>query len=43
MPRANYKQFFATFDLGGMTALQNANVIYMALSRMMNVSVGMRF
>ena len=40
---ANYKQFCATFDLGGLTALQNANVIYMALSRMMNVSVGMRF
>lgn len=40
---ANYKQYFATVDFGGLTALQNANVIYMAVSRMMNISLGMRF
>ena len=40
---ANYDRWFMTVDFGGMTALRNANSIYMALSRIMNVSVGVRF
>ena len=40
---ANYQRWFATVDFGGMTALKNKNVIFMALSRMINVSVGARF
>ena len=40
---ANYQRWFATMDFGGMTALKNTNTIYMALSRMINVSVGARF
>ena len=40
---ANYKQWFATVDFGGMTALRSTNYIYMALSRMINVGIGMRF
>ena len=40
---ANYERWFMAVDLGGMTALKNKNVVYMALSRMINVSIGARF
>ena len=40
---ANYDRWFCAFDLGGMYALKNANAIYMASSRIMNVSIGARF
>ena len=40
---ANYDRWFWAFDLGGMYALKNANAIYMASSRIMNVSLGARF
>ena len=40
---ANYKQFFVAFDLGGLYSLQNANAIFLAGSRILNVSVGARF
>ncbi len=40
---ANYNRWFWAFDLGGMYALKNANAIYMASSRIMNVSIGARF
>lgn len=40
---ANYNRWFWAFDLGGMYALKNANAIYMASSRIMNVSLGARF
>ena len=40
---ANYDRWFCAFDFGGMYALKNANAIYMASSRIMNVSIGARF
>ena len=40
---ANYQRWFMAVDLGGLTALQNKDAIYMALSRMINVSIGARF
>ena len=40
---ANYNNWFCALDLGGMTALKNANTIFMACSRMINVSMGVRF
>ena len=40
---ANYDRWFGAVDFGGLTALRNANYIYMALSRMINVSIGVRF
>lgn len=40
---ANYDRWFMTVDFGGMTALKNTNTIYLALSRMINVSIGARF
>ena len=40
---ANYERWFMSLDVGGMTALQNMNVIYMALCRMINFSIGARF
>ena len=40
---ANYDRWFMTMDLGGLTALKDANNIYMAFSRMINVSIGARF
>ena len=40
---ANYDRWFCAFDLGGLYALKNANAIYMASSRIMNVSIGARF
>ena len=40
---ANYKRWFWTVDFGGMYALKNANVIYMASSRIINVGLGARF
>lgn len=40
---ANYDRWFCAFDLGGLYALKNTNAIYMASSRIMNVSLGVRF
>lgn len=40
---ANYKRWFATVDFGGMYALKNTNTIFMASSRIINVSIGARF
>ena len=40
---ANYERWFFSFDLGGLTALKNANTIFMMSSRMLNVGIGARF
>ena len=40
---ANYQRWFATFDIGGMYSLKNANTIFMASSRILNVGIGARF
>ena len=40
---ANYKRWFWTVDFGGLYALKNANAIYMASSRIINVGLGARF
>ena len=40
---ANYDRWFMTVDFGGLTALKNANSIYMAVSRIINVGIGARF
>ena len=40
---ANYERWFMALDLGGMTALQNKNTIYMVASRMISFSIGARF
>lgn len=40
---ANYKQWFALFELGGLYALKNQQTIYMLNSRMFSVGIGMRF
>ena len=40
---ANYKRWFVAFDYGGLYSLKNANYIFMAKSRMLNLSVGARF
>lgn len=39
----NYDRWFMTVDFGGMTALKNTNVIFMACSRIINVGIGARF
>ena len=40
---ANYQRWFAAVDFGGMYALKNVNTIFMASSRIINVSIGARF
>lgn len=40
---ANYNRWFWTVDLGSMYALKNANTIFMAASRIINVGFGARF
>lgn len=40
---ANYKRWFAAVDFGGMFALKNANCIFLASSRILNASIGVRF
>lgn len=40
---ANYKQYFAFVEFGGMYALKNANEIFLAGSRMINAGLGIRF
>ena len=40
---ANYDRWFATVEFGGLYALKNANTIFMASSRIINVSIGARF
>jgi len=40
---ANYDRWFMAVDLGGLTALKDKNAIFMAVSRMINVSIGARF
>ena len=39
----NYKQWFTTFEFGGLYSLQNSNVIFLAGSRMFTVGMGARF
>ncbi len=39
----NFGRWFMAFDVGGLTSLRDRNTIYMAFSRMMNVSMGIRF
>lgn len=41
--QAGYKNYFASVDLGGMIALRNMNEVYMLLSRLVSVSVGVKF
>ena len=40
---ANYNRWFWTVDFGGMFALRDANTIFMAGSRIINVGLGARF
>ena len=40
---ANYQRWFVTLDFGGLSALKNFNTIFLATSRIINVSVGARF
>ena len=40
---ANYQRWFMTVDFGGMYALKDMNTIFMASSRIINVSIGARF
>ena len=40
---AHYKRFFAAVDFGGMYALKNANCIFLASSRILNASIGVKF
>ena len=40
---ANYQRWFMTVDFGGLYSLKNANTIFMASSRIINVGVGARF
>jgi len=40
---ANYKRWFMAFDYGGLYSLRGANYIYLAKSRMFNLSIGARF
>ncbi len=40
---ANFQRWFFAVDFGGMYSLKNANTIFMASSRMVNVSFGARF
>jgi hypothetical protein len=40
---ANYQRWFWTVDFGGMYALRDANTIFMASSRIINVGLGARF
>ncbi len=40
---ANYKRWFAAFDVGGLYSIKNTNTIFLASSRILNVSLGVRF
>ncbi len=40
---ANYKRWFAAVDFGGMTAFRDKNHVFLAASRIINVSIGARF
>lgn len=40
---ANYRQWFALFELGGLYALKDKDTIYMLNSKMFSVGIGMRF
>lgn len=39
---ANYKRWFCAFDFGGMYSLKGAQKIFLAKSRMLNLSIGVR-
>ena len=39
----NYKRFFAAVEYGGMYAMHDGNAVYMAKSRMLAASIGVRF
>ena len=40
---ANYKRFFMAVEVGGLYGLRNTNTIYMASSRILTASIGVRF
>ena len=40
---ANYDRWFMAVDFGGLYSLKNTNAIFLASSRMINVSIGARF
>lgn len=40
---ANYDRWFMAVDFGGLYSLKNANYIFLASSRIINVSIGARF
>jgi len=40
---ANYNRWFWTVDFGGLYSLKNANAIFMASSRIINIGLGARF
>ena len=40
---ANYQRWFWTIDFGGLYSLKNANTIFLASSRIINVGIGVRF
>ena len=40
---ANYKQWFFAVDVGGLYSLKNSNTIFLASSKMIRASIGMRF
>ena len=40
---ANYHRWFMAVDLGGLTSFKDKNTVYMACSRIINVSIGARF
>ena len=39
----NYQRWFMAFDFGGLTALQSKDVVFLAASRICNISIGARF
>lgn len=41
--RANYNNWFASFEMGGVTALNNFNEIYLLGSRVLTLSLGLTF
>ena len=40
---ANYQRWFWAFEVGGLYSLKNANTIFLASSRILNASLGVRF
>lgn len=40
---ANYDRWFCCVDIGGLTSLKNKDTIFLAMSRIFNVGIGVRF